>query len=134
MRIGELADRLGLNTKTIRYYEGIGLMPDPGRTPAGYRTYGDADLERLTFIKTAQRLGMTLDEVREILALRDHGQRPCDYVRDVLHRQVDEIDERIAELRALRRQLVHLDAIADDLPDAGPSCCKLIDHARQQAL
>lgn len=133
MRIGQLADQLGLNPKTIRYYESIGLLADPGRTPAGYRIYGDDDLERLTFIKTAQRLSITLDEIREILALRDHSQRPCDYVRDLLHRQVDEIDERIAELRALRRQLVHLDEIADDLPDTGPSCCKLIDHARRQA-
>lgn len=133
MRIGQLADQLGLNPKTIRYYESIGLLADPGRTPSGYRIYSDDDLERLTFIKTAQRLGITLDEIREILALRDHNQRPCDYVRDVLHRQVDDIDERIAELRALRRQLVHLDEIADDLPDTGPSGCKLIDHARQQA-
>src|SRR5690606_16567547 len=73
MRIGELAERLGVNPKTIRYYESIGLLSPPERTPAGYRIYGEDALERLTFIKTAQRLGITLDETREILALRDRG-------------------------------------------------------------
>lgn len=131
MRIGQLADQLGLNPKTIRYYESIGLLADPGRTPSGYRIYSDDDLERLTFIKTAQRLGITLDEIREILAFRDRGDQPCGYVRDVLRRQVDEIDERIAELRQLRRELVTLDDIADQLPDPGPGQCRLIEHVRQ---
>lgn len=101
-------------------------------TPSGYRVYSNDDVERLTFIKTAQRLGIALDEVREVLALRDRHERPCDYVRGVLRRHVDEIDQRIAELRSLRRQLAHLDEIADDLPDAGPSSCKLIDHVRRR--
>lgn len=133
MQIGQLADRLGLNPKTIRYYEDIGLLPEPERTPSGYRIYGDDDHERLTFIKTAQRLGITLDEVREILILRDQGDQPCGYVRNVLRRQVDEIDQRIAELRVLRRQLVALDEIADRLPEAEPGQCRLIEHVRQRA-
>src|SRR3546814_457103 len=82
MRIGELAARLAINTKTIRYYEGIGLLPPPDRTASGYRAYDEDDVERLTFIKTAQRLGITLDEIREILAFRERGERPCEYVRD----------------------------------------------------
>jgi len=131
MRIGELADRLGVNTKTIRYYEGIGLMPPPERTPAGYRVYEENAVERLTFIKTAQRLGITLDEVREILALRDRGERPCGYVRGVLRREVAEINERMRELEALRAELVALDRVADDLPDVEPGSCRIIDHVRQ---
>ncbi|MBN8785385.1 MAG: heavy metal-responsive transcriptional regulator [Terrimonas ferruginea] len=131
MRIGELADQLGLNTKTIRYYESIGLLPEPARTPSGYRDYDDRAGERLRFIRTAQRLGITLDEIREILAFRDRGDQPCGYVREVLRRQVDEIDERIAELRQLRRELVTLDDIADQLPDPGPGQCRLIEHVRQ---
>ena len=67
MRIGELADRLGVTTKSIRFYESIGLLPDPARTASGYRDYAEADAERLTFIKTAQRLGLSLDEIREIM-------------------------------------------------------------------
>jgi DNA-binding transcriptional MerR regulator len=131
MRIGELADRLGVNTKTIRYYEGIGLMPPPERTPSGYRVYEEDAVERLTFIKTGQRLGITLDEAREILALRDRGERPCGYVRDVLRREVAEIDERMCELEALRAELVALDRVADDLPDPEPGRCRIIDHVRQ---
>ncbi len=69
MQIGELADRVGVNTKTIRYYESIKLLPEPARTPAGYRIYGPDDETRLTFIKTAQHLGLSLDEIREVLAL-----------------------------------------------------------------
>ena len=131
MRIGELAGRLGLNPKTIRYYEGIGPLPEPHRTVSGYRDYGEGDVERLTFIKTAQRLGLALDEVGEILALRDRGEQPCGYVRAVLRRQVVEIDQRMAELATLRHQLVALDDAADRLPDAGSGHCRLIDHARQ---
>jgi DNA-binding transcriptional MerR regulator len=131
MRIGELADRLGVNTKTIRYYEGIGLMPSPDRTPSGYRVYDEDAVERLTFIKTAQRLGITLDEAREILALRDRGERPCGYVRDVLRREVAEIDERMRELEMLRAELVALDRVAGDLPDTEPGRCRIIDHVRQ---
>lgn len=132
MRIGELAAQLGLNTKTIRYYEDIGLLPAPERTAAGYRVYGDDDVERLTFIKSAQRLGIALDEVREILALRDGGEPPCAYVRNVLRCQVADIDKRMAELRALREELVALDRIADELPDTGAGRCRLIDHVRRE--
>jgi len=131
MRIGELADQLGLNPKTIRYYESIGLLPQPERTPSGYRDYDGRAGELLTFIKTAQRLGISLDEIREILALRERGEQPCGYVRGVLRRQVDEIDERIAELRQLRKELVTLDQLADELPDPGPGRCRLIEHARE---
>lgn len=67
MQIGELAGELGLNTRTIRYYEGIGLLPEPERTGGNYRAYGREDLERLRFIRAAQRLGLTLDEIREVL-------------------------------------------------------------------
>ncbi|MDQ3642053.1 MAG: heavy metal-responsive transcriptional regulator [Actinomycetota bacterium] len=133
MRIGQLGDRLGVNPKTIRYYEDIGLLPAPGRTPAGYRIYGDDAIERLTFIKTAQRLGITLDEVREILGLRDRGEPPCGYVREMLRRQVGDIDQRIAELGELRDQLLALEKIADRLPEPGPGQCRIIDHARKEA-
>lgn len=131
MRIGELANQLGLNPRTIRYYESIGLLPEPARTPSGYRDYDERAGELLTFIRTAQGLGITLDEIREILAVRDRGQQPCSYVRDLLRQQVDDIDERIAELGRLRNELVTLDAIADQLPDPGPSQCRLIEHVRQ---
>ena len=130
VKIGELADRLGVTTKTIRFYESIGLMPDPVRTPSGYRDYADDDAERLTFIKTAQRLGLTLDEIGEIIAFRDRGQQPCDYVAGVLRRQVADLDRRIAEMRTLRDQLTALEAqAARGSADAAPYC-GIIEHAR----
>ncbi|OBJ91638.1 hypothetical protein A9W97_12205 [Mycobacterium gordonae] len=130
MRIGELADRLGINTKTIRYYESIGLLPAPQRTSSGYRHYSAADVERLSFIKTAQRLAMSLDEIREILAFRDRGQPPCGYVRQVLDHQVTEIDQRIAELVGVREQLVTLQLQTQQLPNAETGCyCGIIEHA-----
>lgn len=134
MRIGELADRLGVNPKTIRYYESIGLLPEPERTPSGYRDYDEGAVDQLTFIRTAQRLGVTLDEVKEILGFRERGEAPCAYVRGVLDAQVDTIDRRIAELQELRGQLVELAAEADNLPpaDAGITC-QLIEHVRQNS-
>src|SRR6266545_202779 len=101
MRIGELGERAGVSAKTIRYYEEIGLLPEPTRLPSGYRAYTDDDAARLAFIKSAQRLGLALDEIKEILALRDEGLRPCGHVRDVLRREVAELDGRIRDLRRL---------------------------------
>ncbi len=132
MRIGALADQLGLNPKTIRYYEGIGLLPEPKRTASGYRDYDDSTAELLTFIKTAQRLGITLDAIREIVALRDRGEQPCTYVREVLRREVADIDERIAELARLREQLVTLDEEAEGLPEDRAARCRLIEHVRRR--
>lgn len=134
MRIGELGQQVGVNPKTIRYYEQIGLLPEPTRLPSGYRSYTDDDVGRLVFIKTAQRLGITLDEIGEILALRDGGRRPCAYVRGVLRREVAELDQRIRELRRLRQELVRLDTLADAMAeeagDAGDAICPLIEGGR----
>ncbi|MHB1064860.1 MAG: MerR family transcriptional regulator [Georgenia sp.] len=77
MRIGELAREGGVNPKTIRYYESIGLLPEPDRTASGYRDYEPSDLARLTFIRSAKRLGISLDEIREILAFQQRGEARC---------------------------------------------------------
>lgn len=77
MRIGELAAELGLNPKTIRYYEEIGLLPEPRRTQAGYRLYDAADRERLRFILKAKAVGLTLEEIKLVLDVRSNGQPPC---------------------------------------------------------
>jgi len=98
LRIGELAERVGINPKTIRYYESIGLLPEPERRPSGYRTYRAEDAERLAFVRTAQRFGLRLDQIREILAFRDRRERPCDYVLGAIRGEVADLDARIAEL------------------------------------
>lgn len=134
MKIGELAATAGVNPKTIRYYESIGVLPEPARTGSGYRNYAESFIDRLTFIRTAQRLGITLDEVKEILVFRERGEAPCSYVRGVLDAQLDGIDRRIEELELLRIQLREIVSEADRLPEADDDCtCRLIEHVRQKS-
>ena len=134
MRIGELAERVGVNPKTIRYYEDIGLLPDPARLPSGYREYTDDDFDRLRFIRTAQRLGLSLSEISEILSFRERAERPCDYVLGVLDRQVADLDRRMAEMAQLRRELIELKAQADRLP-SDPNCyCAVIEHTQAMGI
>jgi DNA-binding transcriptional MerR regulator len=132
MRIGELARELGLNPRTIRYYESVGLLPEPERTSGNYRIYGSEDVRRLRFIKAAQRLGLTLDEIGEVLAFAERGQPPCEFVRERLRAEVAAIDARIAELQALRRELAALEAHADKLPPAAGGYCPII-HINQES-
>ena len=141
MKIGELAERVGVNTKTIRFYEDKGLLPAPARRPSGYRDYGEEDAARLSFIRTAQRLSFNLTEIAEILAFKERGERPCDYVLSVLDAQVADVDRRLGELVALRAELVALKAKADRLPTESGCYCKIVEHAgttasatRRQAL
>lgn len=129
MQIGELAHRVGVNPKTIRFYEEKGLLPEPDRLPSGYRIYRAVDESRLLFIKTAQRLGMSLSEIGEILSFRERGERPCSYVLSVLDTQVAEMDRRISELVRLRAELVALKDKADQLPSEGACYCGIIEHA-----
>lgn len=134
MKIGELAGAAGVSTKTIRYYESIGVLPAPPRTGSGYRDYDDTFIDRLAFIRTAQRLGVTLDEVKEIRAVQEQGTAPCTYVRTVLDTQLTLIGQRIRELELLRGQLREIVAEADRLPTAaGNFPCGIIEHARQKA-
>ncbi|MHB1486575.1 MAG: heavy metal-responsive transcriptional regulator [Acidimicrobiales bacterium] len=133
MRIGELARRVGVNPKTIRFYEDKGLLPDPVRLASGYRDYGADDESRLAFIKTAQRLGLSLAEIGEILAFKERGERPCGYVMAVLETQLSDIDRRTGELVRLRAELVALKDKADQLPDEGACYCGIVEHAQAQA-
>ncbi len=119
-----------MTTKTIRFYESFGLLPAPPRTASGYRNYEDADAERLRFIKTAQRLGLSLDEIKEIIAFRDRGERPCGYVAAVLDGQVRGLDRRIEEMRQLRDELRHLQSKAAQEPDVDGAYCGVIEHTR----
>ena len=128
MLIGDLADEVGVNAKTIRYYEDIGLLPAPERTSTGYRLYGPEDVARLRFVRRAQQLDLRLDEIGEILALRERGEAPCGYVRDVAEQRLADLDERIAEMKAARDDLAALLTIADDVADSPADFCALIEH------
>ncbi|TNB75669.1 heavy metal-responsive transcriptional regulator [Arthrobacter sp. BB-1] len=134
MKIGELAGMAGVNPKTIRYYESIGVLPEPARTASGYRDYDGSFLDRLTFIRSAQTLGVTLDEIREILLFSERGEAPCSYVRGVLTSQLEGIGSRIRELELLRDQLTEIVSEAARLsPEVQGCTCRLIEHVRLKA-
>ncbi len=118
MLIGEVARRSGVSAKTVRYYEEIGLLGAPARTPSGYREFDDDVFERLAFIRSAQAVGLTLGEIRGIVALRDDGQAPCNHVLELLRERSQEIGRTIRRLRALQGELKRLVDRAHDLDPA----------------
>lgn len=122
MRVAELAGAVEVAPDTIRYYEKVGLLPSPERSPAGYRQYGDDAVDRLRFIQGAQRLGLRLEEIRDLLAVRDTGTCPCEPASELLARRLVELDAEMARLAQLRAQMVTmLDALpSDDGPQPTP--------------
>lgn len=108
MRIGELGRHSGVEPTAIRYYERIGLMPPPIRSQSGYRDYGDDACTRLDFIRAAQSVGLTLDEIRETLAFRDRGEAPCHHVAALIEQHAAKLRERIAMLETMQRELDRL--------------------------
>lgn len=128
MRIGEVADRLAVNPKTIRYYESVGLIPEPSRTDSGYRVYDEEDFERIRFVKTARRLDLSLDEIREVLAFADRGQTPCGHVRAVVGRKARELEDRIAEMTRLRDELLEIERTVPVFVGEEGAICPLIEH------
>ena len=105
LRIGELASAAGVSADTVRYYERRNLLPHPGRTDAGYRVYSEQDVDRLQFIKRAQSLGLSLDEIKALLSERRNGLSECRQVRDLLSSKLIELDAKIGEMRAFRKTL-----------------------------
>jgi DNA-binding transcriptional MerR regulator len=130
MQIKELAKRTKLTAKTIRYYETIGLLPPPRRLPNGYRDYRDADVDRVKFVAASRGLGFSLDDIGEILNLRDRREAPCRVVLDLLQHRADEISQRIADLQRLETELrelhrLGLTFLTDDV-DGKECVCHLI--------
>lgn len=131
MNIGQAAKLSGVPAKTIRYYEEIHLMPAPGRTSAGYRAYGDSDVEMLKFIQRARSLGFSVKDVGNLLALwRDRDRASAD-VRRIAQEHVADVERKIAELQSIRSTLnglIHR-CHGDDRPDCpildelAPHCC-----------
>jgi len=115
LRVAELADAVGVAPDTIRYYERAGLLPPPARTPAGYRAYDPGAVDRLRFIQGAQRLGLKLRDIRDLLAIRDTGVCPCEPAEQLLRRRLSDLDAEMARLAALRVQMV---AMVEALPSA----------------
>lgn len=103
--VGAAAKAVGVSAKAIRIWEAKGLLPQAGRTEAGYRLFTDDDIEILRFIIRAKTLGLTLPEIKSILDLHRQGTAPCEQVTELLDAHIRDIDRAIAELRALRTAL-----------------------------
>jgi Hg(II)-responsive transcriptional regulator len=132
MTTGTVAKRVGVNIDTIRYYERQALLPKPPRTTAGYRTFTEATVQRLRFIKQAQALGFTLKEVKELLALRVTPDTTCADVRKRADAKVAAIEKRIASLQAMKEALRQLVSACE--MDGPPSECSLLENLSKQRM
>ena len=105
MKIGDLAKATGTKVETIRYYEQTGLLPAPARTRGNYRSYGGEHLARLSFIRRARDLGFSIEQVRALVDLSDDRTRDCATVDHIAGEHLRDVDRKIADLTALRREL-----------------------------
>lgn len=127
-RIGEFAAVFGLNPKTVRYYESVGLLATPERSPAGYRLYGESDLDRLEFVIKARSVGFRLDEIGQILRLRFSGQKPCEHVLSLIGDRIATLEEQLRALADVRQQLVTLREEAAKRISLEACVCPIIEH------
>ena len=132
MKIGELAEAAGLTAKTVRFYEGEGILPPAPRMASGYRSYGPSDIERLTFVRQAKLMGLSLDEIKETLSLHDSEEPTCVHVRGLLDEKIAHVDKVLADLRQFRKELGELRVQAADLVDCHPSggnVCGIVERS-----
>jgi MerR family copper efflux transcriptional regulator len=108
MRIGTVSREAGVNAQTLRYYERRGLLPKTGRLASGYREYDPATVGLVRFIKNAQELGFTLNEIRELITLRENRSHSAEDVRRVATRKIEEMDRRIRQLTDMKGELAAL--------------------------
>jgi len=120
MLIGELAAATGVPARTIRFYEDRGILPEPARTTAGYREHDASDVFRLRFVRWAQDAGLSLAEIRSILALRTEGEASCQHTMELLEAKRVEIASRNEQLRALQAEL---DRMLEAGQQIGPDTC-----------
>lgn len=119
MNIGEAALATGISAKMVRHYESIGLLPQASRTDAGYRLYGDKDLQRLRFIRHSRDLGFSLEQIGQLLDLWQNRKRASREVKTLAQAHIAEMDRKLQEIQEMRATLVHLVHCCkgDDRPD-----------------
>ncbi|MFQ5890459.1 MAG: heavy metal-responsive transcriptional regulator [Gemmatimonadota bacterium] len=128
MRIGKLAEQVGVTPDTIRYYEAEGLLAPPSRTPSGYRDYGPEAVDDLRFIRKAQALGLRLSDVREVMEIAAGARAPCEHVRARIEARLKETERRLRELRELRASLRKTLEALEDAPEPAEGCrCPVIE-------
>lgn len=130
MNIGDVARASGVSTKMIRYYETIGLIPAASRSESGYRNYGDKDVHTLRFIRRARDLGFTVEQMVDLLALWRDRSRASSEVKKIALEQVEILERKAEELKAMSRTLKHLAAHCHG--DARPDCPILDDLAEAE--
>lgn len=133
MNIGQAASASGVSAKMIRHYEEIGLIPKVGRTAAGYRVYAEQDLHVLAFIKQARNLGFSIEQIRELLNLWHNKRRSSRKVKELAVNHIQQLDERIKELQAMRRVIAELaeHCHGDDRPEC-PILNELVEGNQHQ--
>ena len=117
---GTLSKKTGVNSETIRYYEKIKLMPEPLRSSSGYQIYDDVHLKRLSFIKRCRELGFTLREIAALLKLVDGGDYTCENIRDHTSMHLKDVEEKIRDLRKMKRTLTNM--VAECETGTVPGC------------
>lgn len=124
LTIGDLGKATRTKVETVRYYERIGLLPRPARTSGNYRSYGDAALSRLSFIRRARDLGFSLDQVRALLKLSDDRSQDCASVDRIARTHLGEVERKLADLEALRREL---NTLIDSCDGGSVAQCRIIE-------
>ena len=124
MNIGDVAEKSGLPPKTIRYYEEIGLMPQPARSEGNQRLYGQRELERLSFIRHSRELGFSQSAIRELLRMTDAPERPCEDADRIAQEQLEAVEHKIARLTSLRDELTRMVKQCEGGPIAN---CRVIE-------
>lgn len=129
-KIGEVAKLAGVGIETLRFYEKSGLVDRPSRTASGYRVYGEDILGRLAFIKKAQVLGFTLDDIRELIDHKRAGENPCREVRSKVKSRLAELDERIRQMKLYRDELAASLRKWERVGESPGHVCGLIESSR----
>lgn len=129
LKIGDVSRLSGIGIEALRFYEKSGLLDKPSRTNSGYRVYRPEVLDRLVFIKRAQALGFSLDEIKRIIEDARKGQSPCEEVREIVSRRLEELDERIREMRRYRKELAETLEEWNKVGRAPGRICGLIEGA-----
>ncbi|MGE0531830.1 MAG: helix-turn-helix domain-containing protein [Hyphomonadaceae bacterium] len=131
LSIGDVAKKTGLKVPTIRFYEQEGLVRPPPRTQSGRRLYADADVRRLSFVRHARMLGFELPDIRSLLDLADHPQRPCGDADRIASKNLETVRQRIEQLRALEHELSRMIVACEGGP---ASECRIIESLSDHGL
>jgi DNA-binding transcriptional MerR regulator len=121
LTISRLAAEAGVSADTVRYYERLGLLAAPARSPSGYRQYDPPVHRRLQFIKAAQHIGLRLADIKELLDIQDRGACPCGHTTGAVERRLAEVDAEISRLHTMRMELMALHERTRDCADASGS-------------